>query len=169
MKKFNILIFIVFVCLVVLPVSAFALPISGTGEYGGSFSGSIDYTPGSGFASTIDAAQGSLVVSLTNTSERRGFYLAAFSLDSPYIQARSEAVLDVGQTARFYFPVTDQSFSRLTSESFLSEGSEFVVYFRDASGAWDRARVAAVPEPETILLLGIGLLAIGVGLRKKTL
>ncbi len=172
MKKSNIVSFIVLICLIVLPVSAYALPISGVGELGGSFSGSIEYFPGNGLASTIDAAQGSLVVSLTNTSERRGLYLAAVSLASPYIpyiEARSEAFLDVGQTAWFYFSVTDRGFARLTAESFLSEGSEFVVYFRDASGAWDRARVASVPEPETILLLGIGLLALGVGLRKKTL
>ena len=169
MKKSNIISFIVLICLIVLPVSAYALPISGVGELGGSFSGSIEYFPGNGLASTIDAAGGRLLISLTNTSERGGFILAAYSLAGPYINTRGEVALPAGQTASFYFFVTDPSFSRITAESFLIEGSEFVVYFRDANGAWDRARVAAVPEPEIILLLGIGLLALGVGLRKRTM
>jgi hypothetical protein len=173
MKKSNIVSFIVLVCLIALPVGAFALPISGIGERGGSFSGSIEYFPENGLASTIDAAVGRLLISLTNTSERRGLYLAAFSLASPYIpyiEARSEAFLDVGQSAWFYFSVTDRGFSRLTAESFLGEGREFIVYFSDADrNMADLARVASVPEPEAILLLGIGLLALGVGLRKRTI
>lgn len=172
MKRFTILGFTAFVCMVVFPFSVFALPMSGIGEYGDSFIGSIDYIPGGGSTSTIDAAGGSLVVSLTNTSERREFMIAGLSLAGPYLDARSEVTLGAGQTARFYFSVTDPGFSRLTAENFLAEGSEVIVHFYlgDAYGqTWDRVRVSAVPEPEMMVLLGIGLLALGVCLRRRSM
>ena len=180
MRKSNIFSLIVLVCLIVLPVSAFALPISG-GERGGSFSGSIEYVPGNSVGNSIGsaaigaadvavAAGASLVINLTNTSRREGLYLYVVSLTSPYLEAREEIFIDVGRTASISFSLRDRNFSGLTAESFLGEGSEFIVYFSDADrNMADRARVAAVPEPETILLLGIGLLALGVGLRKNTL
>lgn len=158
------------VCLAVFPFDVLALPISGAGEYGDSFIGSIEYTPGVGSVSAIDAARGSLIVSLTNTSERREYMIAGLSLAGPYLNARSEVFLGTGQTARFFFPVADPSFSRLTTESFLAEGSELFVYFRDTSGTtWDRVRVSTVPEPEAILLLGVGLLALGIVLRLRSI
>lgn len=184
MRKSNIFSFIVLVCLIVLPVSAFALPISGVGERGGSFSGSIEYVPSNTAGNSIgsaaidvavaadvaDAAGASLVINLTNTSRREGLYLYVVSLTSPYLEAREEIFLDIGRTASISFSLRDRSFSGLTAESFLGEGSEFIVYFSDADrNMADRARVAAVAEPETILLLGIGLLALGVGLRKRTI
>lgn len=172
MKRFTILCFTVLVCLMVFPFSVLALPISGVGQYGDSFIGSLEYMPGGGSASTIDAARGSLVVSLTNTSERREFMIAGLSLAGPYLNARSEVTLGVGQTARFYFPVSDAGFSRLTPESFLDQGSEVIVHFylSDAGGqTWDRVRASAVPEPEAIVLLGIGLLALGICLRRKSM
>ena len=172
MKRVSLLAFAAVACLAMLPSSILALPISGAGELGDSFVGSIEYYPGDGSASSIDAAWGSLIVSLTNTSERRECVIAGLSLAGPYLYARSEVTLGRGQTARFFFPVTDPSFSRLTAESFLAEGSDVVVHFylRDAGGqTWDSVRVSAVPEPEAIMLLGIGLLALGVGLRKRSM
>ena len=172
MKKCNILTLMALVCLAVFPFDVLALPISGAGEYGDSFIGSIEYTPGGGSVSAIDAAGGSLIVSLTNTSERREYMIAGLSLAGPYLYARSEVTLGTGQTARFFFSVADPSFSRLTAESFLAEGSEMIVHFylRDAGGqTWDSVRVSAVPEPEAILLLGVGLLALGIVLRLRSI
>jgi len=172
MKRVTILGFTAMVCLAVFPLSVLALPISGVGQYGDSFIGSIEYLPGGGSAITIDAAGGSLIVSLTNTSERREVMIAGLSLAGPYLYARSEATLGVGQTARFYFPVTVPDFSRLTAENFLAEGSEVIVHFYlgDAGGqTWDRVRVSAVPEPETMVLLGIALLALGISLRSRSM
>mgnify|MGYP002389485490 CR=1 FL=1 len=170
MKKCKILTLMALVCLAAFPVNVLALPISGVGEYGNSFIGSIEYTPGGDSVSAIDAAGGSLIVTLTNTSERREYMIAGLSLASPYLNARSEVFIGTGQTAMLNFPVTDPSFSRLTTESFLTEGSELFVYFRDTSGTtWDRVRVSRVPEPEVILLLGVGLLALGVFLRWRSM
>jgi hypothetical protein len=180
MKKSNIFSFLVLVCLIALPFSAFALQISGVGERGGSFSGSIEYIPSSSssigsanigaadLAVAADAAGASLVINLTNTSSRQGLYLTVVSLASPYLEAKEELFLEMGRTTTLSFSMTDRGFSRLTAESFLSEGSDFIVYFSDRNGSTaDIARVAAVPEPETLLLLGFGLLVIGIGLRKK--
>jgi hypothetical protein len=185
MKKSNVVSFIVLVCLIALPIGAFALPISGIGDRGGSFSGSIEYVPGNSTGSAIgsasigpadvavaadvaDAAGAYLVINLTNTSRREGLYLSVVSLTSPYLEAKEEIFLDVGRTASISFSLGDRSFSRLTAESFLGEGSEFIIYFSDADrNMADQARVAAVSEPSTMLLLGFGLLVIGVGLRKR--
>lgn len=172
MKRFTILGVTALVSLMMCPCSVFALPISGAGQYGDSFIGSIDYFPASGNAGMIDGAGGSLSVTLTNTSARREFIIAGLSFAGPYLNARSEVTLGAGETARFFFPVTtDTGFSRLTTENFLAEGSEVIVHFhlRDAGGqTWDNVRVSALPEPESIVLLGIGLLALGFCLRRKT-
>ena len=172
MKKCKILTLMALVCLAAFPVNVLALPISGVGEYGNSFIGSIEYTPGGDSVSSIDAAGGSLIVTLTNTSERREYMIAGLSLAGPYLYARSEVTLGTGQTARFFFSVADPSFSRLTAESFLAEGSDVIVHFylRDAIGqTLDRVRVSAVPEPDAIVLLGIGLLVLGIGLRRRSM
>jgi hypothetical protein len=168
---------IIIVCLIAIPLRVFALPISGGGEHGGSFSGTLQYISGrsdgdilgSGSVPATNTAGGAverLVINLTNTSRIRTLYLTAVSLSSPYIQAKEEVILDIGQSASITFYMTDRSVSGLTEESFLQRGSDFVVYFSDRSGSTqDSARVAAIPEPETILLLGFGLLAIGIVLR----
>jgi hypothetical protein len=172
MRWFTIVSFTAFFCLAVFPLNILALPIWGAGEYGDSFSGSIEYIPGVGSTSTIDAAGGSLIVNLTNTSERREFTIAGLSLAGPYLYSRSEVTLGAGQMARFYFSVTDPGFFRLTEENFLAEGSEVIVHFYlgDAYGqTWDRVRVSAVPEPEMMVLLGIGLLALGIVMRRRSM
>jgi len=179
MRKSYILL-IISVCFIAIPLRVFSLPISGVGENGGSFSGTLEYIPGrsdgniigSGSVSATDTAGGAverLVINLTNTSRIKTLYLTAVSLSSPYIHAKQEIILDAGQSASItFFLLMDPSISGLTAESFLQEGNDFFVYFNDRSGSTqDSARVAAIPEPETILLLGFGLLAVGIVLRIK--
>lgn len=173
MRKSYILL-IISVCLIAIPLRVFCLPISGGGAHGGSFTGTLEYfseyydvnSIGSGAVSAADTAGASLVITLTNTSRVRSLYLTAVSLSSPYIQAKEEITLDIGQSASITFFLMDRSMSGLTAESFLQEGNDLLVYFNDRSGSTqDSARIAAIPEPETILLLGFGLLAIGIVLR----
>lgn len=181
MKKSNIISLLVLACFVLMPAGTYALPISGSGFNGGSFSGSIEYVPGNSIVNYIgtdsisicaadvaDNAGASLIINLTNTSSRQGLYLYFVSLSSPYLAAQEKIFLDVGQTGSISFSPTDRGFSGLTAESFLNAGSEFVVYFSDVNGAIkDKALVTSVSEPFTVILLGFGLVVLGIAARRK--
>jgi hypothetical protein len=162
MKKSIIFSFIVLVCLIMMPAVTYALPISGAGVNGGSFTGTIDI----GYSSISDSvftAAPWLIISLTNTSSRDiGLYIAGYVLPN---SAMSEIdLVRVGDTWSGRLPLTDGN-REISVDRYING---FVVYFSDARGVLlDKAPVA-VSEPSTMLLLGFGLLVIGVGLRKKT-
>jgi len=163
MKKNHIVSFMVLVCLALMPAGTYALPISGTGVNGGSFIGSLDVVYGS---DSLSASAPWLIISLTNTSATGsrdiGLYIMGYVLAN---SAMTEiGPLGVGQTwtGRQPLATTDRG---ITAESLISG---FVAYFRDAGGnVIDKAPVA-VAEPSTMILFGLGLLAVGFGLRKRS-
>jgi PEP-CTERM motif len=79
----------------------------------------------------------------------------------------------VNQTATFKFDLVGTGFSSLTTQDFISElvsgGEEwFAARFRGFDdGGSDKVPAAAVPEPTTVLLVGIGLLGLVGPWRKK--
>ena len=163
MKKNQIISFMVVVCLALMPAGTYALPISGTGVNGGSFIGSLDVVYGS---DSLSASAPWLIISLTNTSATGsrdiGLYIAGYVL--PNCAMTEIDLVRVGQTwtGRQLLTNVDRG---ITAESLISG---FVVYFRNAEGnVFDKAPVA-VAEPSTMILFGLGLLAVGVGLRKRS-
>ena len=162
MKKRHVIGFVVLFCLVMMPAGTYALPISGTGVNGGSFTGSIDIVYGS---DSLSASAPWLIISLTNTSATGsrdiGLYIAGYVLPN---SAMTEIdLVPVGGTWMGRQPLANAD--RGTTAESLING--FVVYFRDSGGTvFDKAPVA-VAEPSTMMLFGLGLLALGVGLRRK--
>ena len=158
MKGYAVFTTVVVVCLALMPVSAYALPISGTGVDGGSFTGSIDI----GYSyDSLSAATPWLIISLTNTSSDGSLHMAGYALPGG---AMSEiGLVRAGETwsGRQSLFTADRGIS---VETIISG---FVVLFSDARGTLlDKAPVA-VTEPSAMILLGFGFLAIGFGLRRK--
>jgi len=148
----------VVVCLVLVPVGAYALSVSGTGANGGSFTGSIDI----GYSyDSLSAATPWLLINLTNTSSNSSLYMAGYALPGG---AMSESgLVRSGDTwsGRQSLLTADRG---IIIETIISG---FVVLFSDARGILlDKAPVA-VTEPSAMILLGFGFLAIGFGLRRK--
>lgn len=211
MKKTSLISSLVIACLILLPMSSFAIPIAGSGQWG-SFTGEMTFS------------SGILNISLTNTSpEANGGYLVGFAFNvpegiafygtyeysappesnffltyalnsinaAPYgtfdmLVATSDsfegggppqAGLPVNSYASFSFEFRGDV-SGVTSEDFLNtlsiptgggtEGTSFVVRFRgfEVNDASDKVPYS-VPEPGTMLLLGIGLLGVGIASRRK--
>lgn len=149
---------VVFVCLALMPVGAYALPVSGTGANGGSFTGSIDI----GYSyDSLSAATPWLLISLTNTSSNDRLYMAGYALPDG---AMSEiGLVRQGGTWSGRQPLFNSDRAN-TVESFISG---LVVLFSDARGSLlDKAPIA-VTESSAMILLGFGFLAIGFGLRRK--
>jgi hypothetical protein len=183
MKKTHMLSFIVLACLVALPVSGSALPISGQGTYG-SFTGSIEYYIG-------NSTEAKLMVTLTNTS--KNVYLEGFSFSNPYIlgaysgggtgtlaalsldaasqdalsQDESNGVvrIDFGpaKEVALSLMLKGEKLDTLTAESLISN---FVVYFSDGYKTSDQVSVS-VSEPFTVILLGFGLVVLGIAARRR--
>ena len=158
MKGHAVFTTVVVVCLALMPVGAFALPVSGMGVNGGSFMGSIDL----GYSyDSLSVATPWLLISLTNTSSNDGLYMAGYALPGG---AMSEiGLVRAGDTwsGRQSLFTADHGIS---VETIISG---FVVLFSDARGTLlDKAPIA-VTEPSAMILLGLGFLAIGFGLRRK--
>jgi hypothetical protein len=182
MKKTHIISLIVIVCLLALPVSGSALPISGQGTYG-SFSGEIYY-----YAQNSSVAY--LKLSLKNTSpETKYVYLAGLAFSDPSIMgAWSEGTgslvqdtlsqdalsqdapngvvkIDFGlaKEVALSLVLKGEKLDTLTAESLVSY---FVVFFSDGKYTEDRVSVS-VSEPFTVILLGFGLVVLGIAARRK--
>ena len=158
MKGYAVFTTVVVVCLALMPVGAFALPVSGMGVNGGSFTGSIDI----GYSyDSLSAATPWLLIRLTNTSSNDGLYMAGYALPGG---AMSEiGLVRAGETWSGRQPLLNAD-RAITVESYISG---FVVLFSDARGTLlDKAPIA-VTEPSALILLGFGFLAVGFGMRKK--
>ena len=158
MKKKKFMIFVALACLAVLPVGADALPVSGTGINGGGFTGSIDI--GYSFDS-FSTATPWLIISLTNSSANDTLSIAGYALPSGSMSEIGPVRLGDTWTGRQPLSTADRGVS---VESIISG---FVVYFSNGERLVDKAAVA-VAEPSTMILLGFGFLAIGLGMRKRT-
>lgn len=162
MKKNHIFSFVVIFCLLMMPAGAYALPISGIGINGGSFTGSIDiaYT-----SDSLGATTPWLILNLTNTSvtgsRDTGLYIAGYGLPNSTMTVID--LVHVGDTWTGRQPLVNADRGS-TAESLISG---FVVYFSDSSGSLRDKATVAVAEPSTMMLFGLGLLAVGVGLRRK--
>lgn len=146
------------VCLAVLPVGADALPVSGTGINGGGFTGSIEI----GYSyDSLSTATPWLIISLTNSSANNTLFIAGYVLPGGAMSEIGPVRLGNTWTGRQPLLTADRSVS---VESIISG---FVVYFSDGGALQDKAPVA-VAEPSTMILLGFGFLALGLGMRKRT-
>jgi len=158
MKKKKFMIFVALACLAVLPVGADALPVSGTGINGGGFTGSIDI--GYSFDS-LSTATPWLIISLTNSSANDTLFIAGYALPGGSMSEIGPIRLGVTWTDRQPLLTADRSVS---VESIISG---FVVLFSDARGTLVDKAAVAVAEPSTMILLGFGFLALGLGMRKR--
>lgn len=83
------------------------------------------------------------------------------------------AGIPVNSYASFTFQFSGANLADLTSESFLnaystSGAASFVVRFRGFENEESDKVPHSIPEPGTMLLLGIGLLGVGLSIRKKS-
>ncbi|MCE5264394.1 MAG: PEP-CTERM sorting domain-containing protein [Deltaproteobacteria bacterium] len=159
MKKKNLMIFMSLVCLALMPVGADALPVSGTGMNGGGVTGSVDI--GYSF-DRLSTATPWLIISLTNSSANDTLFIAGYVLPGG---AMSEiGLVRLGDTWTGRQPLFNAD-RGISVESIISG---FVVLFSDAEGRLIDKAPVAVAEPSTMILLGFGFLAIGLGMRKRT-
>jgi len=157
MKKKKFMIFVALACLAVLPVGADALPVSGTGINGGGFTGSIDI--GYSFDS-FSTATPWLIISLTNSSANDTLFIAGYVLPGGSMTEIGPVRWGDTWTGRQLLLTADRS----VSVEGIIRG--FVVYFTNGERLVDKAAVA-VSEPSTMILLGFGFLALGLGMRKR--
>ncbi len=155
MKKKKLMIFMALACLALMPIGADALPVSGTGINGGGFTGSIDI----GYISDGTATPW-LIISLTNSSARDTLFIAGYALPGGSMSEIGPVRLGDTWSGRQPLLTADRGVS---AESIISG---FVVYFSNGEKLVDKAAVA-VAEPSTMILMGFGFLAIGLGLRKR--
>lgn len=149
---------VVFVCLALMPVGANALPVSGTGVTGGSFTGSIDI----GYSyDSLNAATPWLIISLTNTSPNDSLYMAGYALPGGYMSEIGLVRAGGTWSGRQSLLTADRGIS---VETIISG---FVVLFSDARGTLVDKAPVVVTEPSMMILLGFGFLVIGLGLRRK--
>jgi hypothetical protein len=159
MKKQAIIISVVVVCLALMPVVAYSLPVSGSGMSGGSFAGSIDI----GYSyDRLSTATPWLLISLTNSSANDTLFIAGYAL--PGGSMSEIGLVRSGDTWTGRQPL----FTADRGVSVESIISGFVVLFSDAEGRLIDKAPVAVAEPSTMILLGFGFLAIGLGMRKRT-
>jgi hypothetical protein len=207
MKKSHLINFLILACLIVLPVSSFAIPISGAGQWG-SFTGDLNYS-----------TNGTLTVNIRNTSpEANGGYIVGFVFNNPgnitlvnyeysapegssfFISSTNNGIngqpygyfdilaststsfegggapqagIPVNSYANFTFLFSGPNLAALTAESFLNTYSttgeaSFVVRFRGFENDASDKVPYSVPEPMTVLMLGIGLLGMGIATRRKS-
>ena len=159
MKKQAIFISVMVVCLALMPVVAYSLPVSGSGMNGGSFTGSIDI----GYSyDSLSTATPWLIISLTNLSANDALFVAGYVLPGG---AMSEiGLVHTGDSWSGRQPLLNAD-RGISVESIISG---FVVLFSDADGRLIDKAPVAVAEPSTMILLGFGFLAIGFGMRKRT-
>jgi hypothetical protein len=182
MKKSKIISFMLLACLVVLPISSFALPVAGQGSYG-SFSGEINY-------SAVNENEAYIKIFLNNTSpEAKYVYLAGLTFGNPLIEAWSAGTAGTAGTAStdslvqdgssggnieiyfdpekqvgLYFYLKGEKLNTINAESLLSN---FIVFFSDGKGQIvDKASVS-LSEPLTVILLGFGLVVLGIAARRR--
>ena len=160
MKKQTIIICAAAVCLALMPVAGYSLPVSGAGMNGGSFTGSIDIVYGND--NSLNAAGPWLTISLTNTSAKDNLFISGYTLPGGVTSVIGPVGTGDTWSGRQSLLIANRSIS---VESMISG---FVVLFSDSSGQLIDKAPVAVPEPSTMLLLGFGLLAVGAGLRKRS-
>ncbi|HQI02722.1 MAG TPA: PEP-CTERM sorting domain-containing protein [Deltaproteobacteria bacterium] len=173
MKNSRVIIVIFLACLVGLPVSVSALPISGQGVYG-SFSGEIYYIP-----ENSDVAY--MKLSLMNTSsERQYVYLAGLTFSNPSILgawtegtgaltedgSNGEVQVYFGQEKEIWLSIVlkGEKLDTIREEQLLSN---FNVLFSNGEGKIVDKVSVSVSEPSALLLLGIGLLGLGIAGRRN--
>lgn len=160
MKKQTIIICAAAVCLVLMPVAAYSLPVSGAGINGGSFTGSIDIVYRND--NSLNAGTPWLIISLTNASAKDNLFISGYTLPGGVTSVIGPVGTGDTWSGRQSLLIANRSIS---VESMISG---FVVLFSDSSGQLIDKAPVAVPEPSTMLLLGFGLLAVGAGLRKRS-
>ncbi len=144
-------------CLALMPVGADALPVSGTGINGGGFTGSIEI----GYSyDSLSTATPWLLISLTNSSANDTLFISEYALPGGTMSEIGPVRLGDIWTGRQPLLTADRGVS---VESIISG---FVVYFSNGERLVDKAPVA-VAEPSTMILLGFGFLALGLGMRKR--
>lgn len=158
MKKQAAVIYVALVCLALIPVGAEALPVSGNGVNGGSFTGSIDI----GYSyDRLSTATPWLLISLTNSSANDTLFIAGYALSGG---SMSEiGLIRQGDTwfGRQPLLTADRGIS---AEAIISG---FIVMFSDSRGTLVDKAPVAVAEPSTMILLGSGLLVLGLGIRRR--
>ncbi|NPV03158.1 MAG: PEP-CTERM sorting domain-containing protein [Syntrophaceae bacterium] len=211
MKKRKMFSLYALVCLLILPAASYAIPISGSGQWG-SFTGEMTFTGGNlniSLRNTSPVANGGYLVGFAfNVPEGLAFngsyeysappdsaFYLTYALNSinaaPYgtfdmLMATSgsfegggnpAAGLPVNSYASFSFEFRGDV-SGVTVEDFLNtlsiptgggtEGASFVVRFRGFENDASDKVPYAVPEPGTMLLLGIGILGLGIASRRRS-
>jgi hypothetical protein len=178
MKDYHVIAIIAVAFLATFPLGAHAIPITGESSAGSSYKGEITYNANGSYATlqvTLEVSGPATYLggfAFSNESILKAAMASAgnFNLSGAngFFQVTAGgaalAALPPNQ-AQFVLTLGGYSLGSLTAESILAN---FVILFSNSSGQVIDKVPVAVPEPSTMLLLGFGLLAVGVSLRKRS-